>query len=301
MIQNRLDNEFVFQILRFTNLIQPCAYAAKVVVEVPPFGHNQFPYVTQRYTSNKIGQTMLKRILTGVLAIVGATSLAGAVHAATPAYTTANVNLRAGPGTTYPVLTTVPNGGSITTYGCLEGYNWCDVSWGAERGWMSASYIQVTYQGQPVIITPAIAPAVGLTVVVFNRAYWDRYYYGRPWYGNWNRYYRPPPPPRAVQPLPPRGPRANPPGPRPPRAVQPLPPRDPRVNPRPRPPQMTQPIQPRNPNVRPPRQNRPVATQPVMPQQPRVVQPRQNRPVATQPRQNRQQAGQQRQRRGRSG
>ena len=146
---------------------------------------------------------MLKRILTGLVAIVGASTIVGAAQAATPSYTTANVNLRAGPGTAYPVLVTVPNGTSITTYGCLDGYNWCDVSWGTERGWMSASYIQVTYQGQPRIITPAIAPSVGLTVVVFNRAYWDRYYYGRPWYSNWDRYYRPPPRPPMASPRPP--------------------------------------------------------------------------------------------------
>ena len=103
-----------------------------------------------------MGQTMYKRLLTGLLAIVGVSALAGAAQAATPSYTTANVNLRAGPGTSYPVLLTVPNGSPITTYGCLDGYNWCDVSWGAERGWMSSSYIQVNYQGQPRILTPAI-------------------------------------------------------------------------------------------------------------------------------------------------
>ncbi|MDA4844032.1 SH3 domain-containing protein [Hoeflea poritis] len=241
---------------------------------------------------------MIKRILTGLVAIVGASTITGAAQAATSSYTTANVNLRAGPGTSYPVVVTVPNGTPITTYGCLDGYNWCDVSWGTERGWMSASYIQITYQGQPRIITPAIAPAVGLTVVVYNRAYWDRYYYGRPWYRHWDRYYRPPPhagkPPRAVQPLPPRPPKANP---RPPQVVQPIQPRPPRATqPKPRRPQAVQPIQPRPPKAAQPSQpRRPQAVQPVQPRQPRATQPRMGQKRAIQPRQGQ---GQRRNRRG---
>ena len=227
---------------------------------------------------------MYKQFLAGLLAIVGASSLAGAAQATTPSYTTANVNMRAGPGTSYPVILTVPNGSPITTYGCLDGYNWCDVSWGTERGWMSSSYIQITYQGQPHALTPAIAPGIGLTVVVFNRAYWDRYYYGRPWYRNWDRYYRPPPRVRAVQPLPP--PRATPPRPNRPKAVQPLPPRA-------SPPKLVQPRQPRATppravQPRQPRANPPGVVQPRHPRanQPRAVQPRQRagQPKAVQPR-----------------
>ena len=253
---------------------------------------------------------MFKRLMTGVLAIIGASSLAGAAQAVTPSYTTANVNMRAGPGTSYPVLVTVPNRTSITTHGCLENYNWCDVSWGTERGWMSASYIQVTYQGQPVIVTPAIAPAIGLTVVVYNRAYWDRYYYGRPWYKNWDRYYRPPPRRHAVQPiLPPRGPKANPPRPNRPVATQPILPRGPKANPpRPNRPVASNPIMPRGPKANPPRPNRPVASNPIMPRGPKAnsprpnrpiaSNPRPNRPIASQPRPNRPQVAQPRQRRG---
>lgn len=258
---------------------------------------------------------MMKKLMTGVLAILGASSLAGAAQAATPSFTTANVNLRAGPGTSYPVLVTVPNRGAITTHGCLENYNWCDVSWGAERGWMSASYIQVTYEGQPVYVTPAIAPVVGLSVVIYDRAYWDRWYYGRPWYANWDRYYRPPPPrppkagpkprppkagpgprprpPQMVQPIqPPKGPPKAGPRPRPPQMTQPIQPRPPKANnPRPRPPQMTQPIQPRPPKANNPRPRQPQMKQPIQPRQPKAGNPRGNRQNAGNPRGNRPSAG----------
>ena len=44
---------------------------------------------------------------------------------------------------------------------------------------------------EPVVVSPAVAPALGIGVVAFNRAYWDRYYAGRPWYGRWGNYYGP--------------------------------------------------------------------------------------------------------------
>lgn len=132
--------------------------------------------------------TMMKRLYLALAILIGAPSLAAA---ATVAVSTGNVNLRAGPSTVYPVVTVVPAGTRITTYGCVSGYSWCDVSFGAYRGWVSASYIQVVYRGNPVIVTPVVAPAVGLTVVAYNRAYWDTYYAAYPWYGRWGHYYRP--------------------------------------------------------------------------------------------------------------
>lgn len=33
------------------------------------------------------------------------------------------------------------------------------------------------------------SPVAGITVVSFNQAYWNTYYVGRPWYGQWSAYY----------------------------------------------------------------------------------------------------------------
>jgi len=110
-------------------------------------------------------------------------------EAATTAVTTSNVNLRAGPGTNYPSVAVVPAGTRIATYGCLADYSWCDVGLGAARGWIAAPYIQMVYGGNPVAVTAAVATAVGVGVVAYNRAYWDRYYVGQPWYGRWGSYY----------------------------------------------------------------------------------------------------------------
>ena len=87
----------------------------------------------------------------------------------------------------------VPAGVQVVTHGCLVGYTWCDISMGAFRGWVAAPYIQVVYRGAPVVLSPAVAPAVGVTVVSFNKVYWDRYYAAYPWYRSWNAYYAPPP------------------------------------------------------------------------------------------------------------
>lgn len=131
---------------------------------------------------------MLKTWLV-VLAVVtaGITS----ASAASVAVSTANVNLRAGPGTSYPAVTVVPQGSRIVTHGCVADYAWCDVAYGPHRGWMSASYIQVVYQGGPVVLSAAVAPVVGVTVVTYDRVYWDTHYVTQPWYGSWATAYRP--------------------------------------------------------------------------------------------------------------
>ncbi|SON57481.1 hypothetical protein HDIA_3940 [Hartmannibacter diazotrophicus] len=120
---------------------------------------------------------------------------ASTASAATPAVATANVNLRAGPSTAYPVVTVVPARAHVVTYGCLANYSWCDISLGTARGWVAAKYVQVVYQGAPVVVTAPVARSVGLAVVAFNKAYWDTYYPAYPWYPRWAAY-----PPYAVPP-----------------------------------------------------------------------------------------------------
>lgn len=131
---------------------------------------------------------MLKRLFVFLaLAMVWATT----ASASTVAVSTANVNLRAGPATSYPVVTVVPQGARIVTHGCVADYRWCDVAFGIYRGWVSASYIQVIYKGGPVVLSSAVAPAVGVTVVTYGRVYWETYYVAQPWYRSWTTYYRP--------------------------------------------------------------------------------------------------------------
>lgn len=131
---------------------------------------------------------MLKKLL---MALAVLTAGLSAAFATTVAVSTANVNLRAGPSTSYPVVVVVPRGASLVTYGCVADYAWCDVAFNAYRGWVSAGHIQVTYQGTTAVMTPAVASQVGVSVVVYDRVYWDTYYVAQPWYGSWAAYYSP--------------------------------------------------------------------------------------------------------------
>ncbi|WP_281033350.1 SH3 domain-containing protein [Rhizobium ruizarguesonis] len=115
--------------------------------------------------------------------------MSGPALAATRGATVTSVNLRAGPGTWYPVVTAMPPSAALTIYGCLDAASWCDVSWGGARGWVSSNYVSVYYQGQTVAISPALIPVIGLTVVAFNQAYWNNHYASQPWHGQWNGYY----------------------------------------------------------------------------------------------------------------
>ncbi|MGS4887619.1 SH3 domain-containing protein [Roseibium sp. MB-4] len=93
-----------------------------------------------------------------------AMALAAAVLTMTPAlaqsggpaiaYTTANLNMRAGPGTNYPVLTTLPQGAGVTVFGCTADFQWCDAAFTSVKGWVSGKYlsygVQGRYYGQPI-------------------------------------------------------------------------------------------------------------------------------------------------------
>lgn len=129
---------------------------------------------------------MIKRLW---IAIAMTFAMASTAAAATVAVATGNVNLRAGPSTQYPAITVVPVGASIVTHGCLAGYTWCDVGFGNYRGWVSAHYIQIYYQGNPIVLTPAVATTVGIAVVGFSNVYWDTYYSSYPWYYHGPAYY----------------------------------------------------------------------------------------------------------------
>ncbi|MYZ50238.1 SH3 domain-containing protein [Propylenella binzhouense] len=156
---------------------------------------------------------MKTRSLLAGLALIAATLLPEIASAATTAYTTGNVNMRAGPSTRYPRITTVPHGATVTVYGCTQGYSWCDSSYRGLRGWISGSYLAFGYQGRHVLV-PSYGYSVGIPIIGFSiGSYWPRYYGRYDWYDSWDRdgrpsrWYNPPSrraPPRVVHPQPPR-------------------------------------------------------------------------------------------------
>lgn len=132
---------------------------------------------------------MLRSLLSIAALSVAATVAVPAVASAEPAQVTANVNLRTGPGTRYYPIMLLPAGAPVELYGCLQGYTWCDVSYGRERGWVSSRYLSTFYRG-PIYRPRPYAPVPFLS---FDFGYWDNHYAHRPWYHNRPRPGRPEP------------------------------------------------------------------------------------------------------------
>lgn len=121
-------------------------------------------------------------------------------HAA-DAYVTGNVNLRAGPDPSYPLIDQIPAGTEVDVQGCTDGWEWCDVIVYGDRGWVAGNFIEYEYQDGPVLL-PAYGAQIGIPIVSFVIVdYWDHYYRNRPFYRERDRWYsrpvvrRPPPPP----------------------------------------------------------------------------------------------------------
>ncbi|WP_337998025.1 SH3 domain-containing protein [Oleispirillum naphthae] len=123
-------------------------------------------------------------------AAFGCLMLAAAPAWAAEGYTLSGVNLRAGPGTGYPVLAQMPPGIPLAIQGCLAGGSWCDVASGPLRGWVSGRYIGGALGGPPVV-----SVQIGAPFLVFDLAsYWDNHYRDRRFYHQRDSYRHAPQP-----------------------------------------------------------------------------------------------------------
>ncbi|MGM4983157.1 MULTISPECIES: SH3 domain-containing protein [Rhizobium] len=116
-----------------------------------------------------------------------------AIAEAAEGFATANVNMRSGPSTAYPAVTMIPVGVPLRINGCLNETPWCDVSFYGGRGWVAGRYIQATYQSRRIYVDPQYYRPLGIPTVVFNfDDYWGRYYRGRDFYRDRDRWRRGP-------------------------------------------------------------------------------------------------------------
>jgi uncharacterized protein YraI len=123
-------------------------------------------------------------------------------------YVSANVNLRSGPGLDYPVVSVLPQWTGLQVMGCVNGYAWCDVQVGPDRGWIYAEYLQSMSNNEPVYVND-YAVQLGVPIVTFSiGTYWDSYYRTRPWYSQRSYWIGRPSP--VYRPLPPRRPNMRP-------------------------------------------------------------------------------------------
>jgi uncharacterized protein YraI len=133
---------------------------------------------------------------------------AAAAQAAAPGYTTANVNMRTGPDTEFPSVGVIPEGDDVFVEGCLRDESWCDVLWDGDRGWVYSEYLAFDYRGEVVPLPDLGLSVFGIPIISFAAdTYWRRYYVGRPWYKDRDRWFRFKPRPRKGWHGPPSGPR----------------------------------------------------------------------------------------------
>lgn len=158
----------------------------------------------------------MKRFLGSVLLALGVAlpTFAQGLNGVVTSY----VDLYAGPDVGYPPIAQLPAGTSVAIQGCTQGWAWCDVITLGMRGWVAGTFVQYTYQNQPVYVADYGA-RIGIPIVAFSIGlYWDSYYRNRPFYRNRDYWYgrpytpRPPPRPPGYRP----GYRPPPPGYRPP-------------------------------------------------------------------------------------
>jgi uncharacterized protein YraI len=110
--------------------------------------------------------------------------------AATPAYVTSTVNLRAGAGTNNEIIAKIPGGSLVDATNCASG--WCEVEWQGKKGFAISTVLDMSGRVPVARVAPrAYGPVYDEYVPVRPRVYYAPpvYYYPyRPYYGY--RYWR---------------------------------------------------------------------------------------------------------------
>ncbi|KJF73806.1 DUF1236 domain-containing protein [Agrobacterium arsenijevicii] len=78
--------------------------------------------------------------------------MAGFANAAMVATTASDVSVRSGPGEDYPEVGLATRGSNAVLDGCTEGSSWCRIQVNGLNGWAHADYLNVLYEGSPVIL-----------------------------------------------------------------------------------------------------------------------------------------------------
>jgi uncharacterized protein YraI len=120
--------------------------------------------------------------------------------AAQTATITSSVNVRAAPDNSFPTVTWLLGGKSVTVEGCTADWRWCDVIAGRDRGWVYTRFLSYPLNGSAVTIRKG-GPNLGLPQIEFSLGpYWDTHYRGQRWFAqkaDWQRRWDRRPPPRA--------------------------------------------------------------------------------------------------------
>ncbi|MEN3950236.1 SH3 domain-containing protein [Iodidimonas sp. SYSU 1G8] len=135
---------------------------------------------------------MIKSTLATAALLVGASLFTSASAHALPGYTTARVQVKAGPDLAYPTVGSIKRGAPLRINGCLRDWSWCEVTARRDRGWIRGDLVAADYRGRRVNVIQ-VAPRMNLPVISFSfRSYWDNHYRDRGFYrdrGRWERHW----------------------------------------------------------------------------------------------------------------
>jgi len=81
-----------------------------------------------------------------LVATVAGMLLSTSAFAQTSATAWTDLNLRAGPDVTYPIIAVIGANQDVSVDGCLEVSNWCRVAYGEFNGWASGEYLTAMVQ-----------------------------------------------------------------------------------------------------------------------------------------------------------
>jgi uncharacterized protein YraI len=106
---------------------------------------------------------------------LGAALVPAAAFAATPGSVSTDLNLRAGPGSNYRVVTTIPSGAPVVIDNCITGSSWCQVTFNGTTGYAFSTYLLADAPGGTVVVAenPTLVDAVAAPVVAVGEATGD--------------------------------------------------------------------------------------------------------------------------------
>jgi uncharacterized protein YraI len=111
--------------------------------------------------------SMNVRSIVRTAALLCALAAPGVADAATAYAVGGTTNMRAGPGTQYPVVARVVGGSRVNVIGCVAGYSWCDGRVQGVRGWIAGSRLEFPYANRRVLV-PQYYAYFGAPVIRFD-------------------------------------------------------------------------------------------------------------------------------------
>lgn len=106
------------------------------------------------------------------------------------AYPVQNINLRAGPGSHYPVVEILARGEKLDILGCLDEMTWCEIETAdGEFGWVSSYYLQASNRSSLSLYD--LNQNGDIRIIIFKpNNYWDRHYKRKDFYKDRDHYIR---------------------------------------------------------------------------------------------------------------